>query len=97
MRTRTSFQKGNQFGAHHNHGRARMITQQLISALNEPYLKTDLTKMRKPVDQLIELAIGGEVVAIKEIFDRVEAKPIPVVTAGDENERPVSGRKGRSA
>jgi hypothetical protein len=30
MRTRTSFKKGNQFGAHHNHGRARVMGRKII-------------------------------------------------------------------
>jgi hypothetical protein len=38
---------------------------------------------------LLTSAISGDVVAIKEIFDRVEGKPMPVITGGDEDEGPI--------
>ena len=82
------FQPGNQDSKKADHRRHRVITQQLISALNEAAHDGNTTKMRKLVDRLIDKAIDGEVQAIKEILDRVDGR-VPQAMAGDDGEGPV--------
>jgi Family of unknown function (DUF5681) len=76
----TRFQPGNTL----QQRKPARITQMLISALHETVeaekngQKIELTKARAITDKLIELAIGGDMTAIKEIFDRVDGKARPV-------------------
>lgn len=77
-----AFQKGN--NANPNGGRRpRMVTQQIVAALNEA---TDQgpSKLRALVDKLITLALGGDMQAINAVMDRVEGKPIAMVTSDEE-------------
>lgn len=63
--------------------RGKIITDALVVKLRQ----AEGSKLLALCDKLIELALDGEVSAIKEIFDRVEGKaPQPIV--GDE-ENPV--------
>ena len=57
------FQKGNKLAVGVDHSRRKLVTQQLIAALNER--SGDVKKIRKVVDSLIEQAVAGEVPAIK--------------------------------
>jgi hypothetical protein len=82
------FQPGNQESKKADHRRARVITQQLISALNEAADDGNTTKMRKLVDRLVDKAIDGDVPAIKEILDRVDGR-VPQAMAGDDGEGPI--------
>lgn len=64
-------QSGNPKGAK----KARIVTQQLISALNEADPADGITKLRKIVDRLVENALAGDMQAINAVMDRVEGKP----------------------
>jgi hypothetical protein len=66
----------------------RVITQQLIAALNEIDPKDGITKLRKVVDQLVEKAIGGDISAIKEVIDRVDGR-VPQGIVGDDDQPPI--------
>jgi hypothetical protein len=64
------------------------ITQQLINELHNSVdgTKDGMTKMRALVKTLVEKAILGEALAIKEVFDRVEGKArqqVDVTHGGD--------------
>jgi ribosomal protein L17 len=83
-----AFQPGNQEAKKADHGRRKLVTQQLISALNEAADDKDTPKVRKIVDALIDKARGGDIAAIKEIFDRVEGKPTQPI-AGDDDAPPI--------
>jgi hypothetical protein len=82
------FQPGNQEAKKANHGKRKLVTQQLISALNEAAGERDVTMVRMVVDALIGKAAMGDVAAIKEIFDRVEGKALQPV-GGDEDAAPI--------
>jgi hypothetical protein len=70
------FQPGNQESKKADHKRARVITQQLTSALNEAYDENDRTKLRAMIDTWIANAIKGDQSAINSIADRIEGKPM---------------------
>lgn len=79
------FQKGQV--ANPNGGRRpRMVTQQIIASLNET---TDdgPTKLRALVDKLIGLALAGDMQAMNAVMDRVEGKPVQMVTGDSEEFR----------
>jgi ribosomal protein L17 len=79
-----AFQKGNTLAAGVNHAKKKIVTQQLISVLNE-LAEGNVKKIRKVVDALVTNAMAGDTQAIKEIFDRVDGKaPQPIV--GDDDE-----------
>lgn len=84
------FKKGNKAAAA-TLGRGRPLTQALISQLNEMAVekgrKTATPKMHKLVARLIQLGIeDGDMIAIKEIFNRVEGRVIQAheLTTGNE-------------
>lgn len=58
--------------------RRDMLTQQLVSELNELDVAENVSKARKLVRTLIANAIGGDTQAIREIWDRVEGKPVQI-------------------
>lgn len=60
----------------------KVLTQHLIAALNEIDGETKATRARMIVNALIDRAIGGDVAAAKEAFDRIEGK-VPQAIAGD--------------
>lgn len=96
----TRFQPGNQAAAGVKHTNRRMMTQQLISILNEEFQDYDpktgrfkkgtgqpITKMRRLLDNLVfNGTVLGDTLAIKEVFDRVEGKAVQAIQLGaDEN------------
>jgi hypothetical protein len=83
-----SFKKGNKAGIGNAGpgGRGKFLTQALISQLNELDPKTKMMRAHKVVDALIKAASGGDVPAIKEIFDRIEGK---VPMGGNETSEPI--------
>ena len=86
------FAKGNTMAAGHRTPVRRMLTQQLIAALNEAArdLKTGVplkkTNVRDIVDQLIVNARSGDLAATKEIFDRVEGRAVQGIEIEDKRE-----------
>lgn len=74
-----AFQKG-QIANPNGGKRPRMVSQQIIAALNET-AGEGATKLRKLVDKLIELALGGDMQAINAVMDRAEGKPPQLNTA----------------
>src|SRR4051812_13939545 len=104
------FQKGHRLSVG-NSGPVRhnMISQVLISQLNEIDPKTQKAKLHKIVDELIRQALGfekkilhkntgklikiqvpGDIVAIKEIIDRVQGKAHQAVTVVGDPENPLN-------
>ncbi len=47
-------------------------------------------KLRAIADKLVELAISGELQAIKEIADRIDGKPAQAIIGGDEDDPAIS-------
>lgn len=45
--------------------------------------QNDSAKLRSIADKLIELAVGGDIQAIKELGDRVDGKPAQAITGAD--------------
>lgn len=68
---------------------AKIITQQIIAALNEVDPKTEATKLRGIVNALISKATEGDVSAIKEVADRAEGK-VPQTHEGGDEENPIN-------
>jgi hypothetical protein len=75
------FQPGNKMALGVGKGpqHRRPITQQLIASLHEVDEGTSKARVRRMVDKLIDLAIEGDVTAIKEVIDRVEGKAVQAV------------------
>lgn len=46
-------------------------------------------KLRAVADKLVELAVGGDIQAIKEVADRLDGKVPQGIIGGDENDPPV--------
>jgi hypothetical protein len=78
-----AFKKGNKLAALGDHTKKRVLTQQLISELNEVDAN-GVTRMRKIIRALVSNAEANDNAAIKEIFDRLEGKPVATVEAGPE-------------
>jgi ribosomal protein L17 len=57
--------------------KAKIVTRELILALNEQ--AGDANKLRKVIDALIAKAEAGDVAAINAIMDRVDGKAIQAV------------------
>ena len=53
----------------------------IMLAVNE--LDGDAKKLRRLAEQLVSQAIAGNVVALKEIGDRLDGKPAQALTDGD--------------
>jgi ribosomal protein L17 len=70
--------------------RPKIVTQQVIAALNEAITKGGPNKLRLLVEKLIEMAAGGDMAAMREVFDRAEGKPIQEssVTIDDKRDIP---------
>ena len=47
-------------------------------------------KLRAIADKLVDLAISGELQAIKEIADRIDGKPAQAIIGGDEDDPAIS-------
>ena len=76
-----AFEPGNKLGAKANHKKPRILTQKLISRLND----ADGVALDRLLAALIAKAQEGDVPAIKEIFDRVEGKVPQAVIGSDED------------
>jgi hypothetical protein len=74
-REATAFKKGNQVAVG-NRGRSNpsLLTQTLISQLNEVDENTGAEKKHLLCAKLIQLGLAGDVHAIHEIFDRVQGR-----------------------
>jgi hypothetical protein len=91
------FKKGNQLAKNGDRAPKRIVTQQLISILNEEFRQydqktgkfgkgTNITKMRRMLDNLVfNATVLGETQAIREIIDRVQGKPAQAITDADGN------------
>jgi hypothetical protein len=55
-------------------GKRDFLTQQIIAELNEIDPAQNVTKARMLVKSLVDNAVGGDLAAQREIFDRVEGK-----------------------
>ena len=82
------FQPGNDEAKKADHRRPKIITQQLIAALNETAANRDISKLRAVVNALIDRAQEGDIQAINTILDRVEGK-VPQAIAGEDGTGPV--------
>ena len=69
----------------------RVITRALVAALEDTAADCDVPNLRRVVDSLIGKAIGGDLAAIREIFDRVDGKATRVTWTmnGDMGGNPV--------
>jgi hypothetical protein len=63
----------------------RMITRALVAALEDTAADCDVPNLRR-VDCLIGKAIGGDLAAIREIFDRVDGKATAAVSLDAESD-----------
>lgn len=77
--------KPGQTGNPKGNKRARIITQQLVSVLNEIDPADGISNLRKVVDALVKNAKAGDNAAIAAVMDRVEGKP-PQFSTGDADE-----------
>lgn len=84
-----AFEAGNQFGAltGPTNSRRRLVTQQLISVLHEVDDK-GVSRLRRMASKLVDLALDGDVMAIREISDRIEGKPVQMIS-GDPDGSPL--------
>jgi hypothetical protein len=67
----------------------RVITRALVAALEDTAADCDVPNLRRIVDSLIGKAIGGDLAAIREIFDRVDGKAtaaVPLDAESDDGE-----------
>lgn len=53
---------------------AKPITRALFAALEAAAPGTDQSNLHRIVDSLIDKAIGGDLAAMREIFDRIDGK-----------------------
>jgi len=61
--------------------KARLITHALVARL----IQAESSNLFALCDKLIELAVGGDISAIREILDRVEGKARQVIAGDEEN------------
>lgn len=80
------FQPGNKLAVGHaapplrkfQSNRRRFLSQSLVSQLNETD-RNNVSKFHKIASRMIEAALDGDSLMIKEIFDRVEGKAVQAV------------------
>jgi hypothetical protein len=68
---------------------SRMITRALVAALEDTAADGDVPNLRRIVDSLIGKALGGDLAATRENFDRVDGKAraaVPLDTGSDDGE-----------
>lgn len=75
--TGNRFKPGNQFAKLGDHKRSRLVTQQIISSINEIDIKDPLkrTNLRVMIEALVQVAKTGDVKAIQFITERIEGAP----------------------
>ena len=73
------FPIGNRFAALGDHRTPRAFKRELTMAVYET--DGDTTKMRRIVEALIARAVAGDVLAIREIMDRVDGR-VPLASPG---------------
>lgn len=90
-----TFEAGNQFGAiaGQTNARRRMLSQQLISVLQEDSTHKRVgtaktNRLRSVAMALVEKAEDGDTMAIREIADRLEGKPVQMIS-GDPDGSPL--------
>jgi hypothetical protein len=77
-----TFQPGNQLAkANGVLKKPRIVTQRLIAELNATD-ETNIPKLHRLANALLDKALEGDVAAIKEVMDRVEGK-VPQPMSGD--------------
>lgn len=71
------FQPGNQLAKRGDHKRSRLVTQQIISSINEIDVKDPQkrTNLRVMIEALVQVAKTGDVKAIQFITERIEGAP----------------------
>jgi hypothetical protein len=74
------FEVGNKAAVGANHKKPKQITQKLIARLND----SEGAAMDRLISALLAKAQEGDVVAIREVFDRVEGKATQPIS-NDEN------------
>lgn len=71
----------------------KLMRDALMLAINREAKDADGKKTKKLniiAAKLVELAVGGDIQAIKEIADRVDGKPAQAIVGGGEDDNPVS-------
>lgn len=66
-----------------------LLTQHLIAELNEIDPASNVTKSRRLICQLVDKACGGDLTAIRDIYERVEGKVTQPI-GGDEESAPIA-------
>jgi hypothetical protein len=74
--------KGGQPG-NNNAGKGRHLSKLLADRLAERAQAQEL------MDVLLEKALTGDMMAIKEVFDRIDGKPKQAIVGGDEDDAPI--------
>lgn len=67
----------------------KSFANMLNIAIKEAVDGTDKTKLRLVADALVDEAMRGNVIAIKEIADRLDGKVAQAVIGGDEEDEPI--------
>lgn len=74
------FQEGNQFAKGHGRPKGKSLTTILKEALEMQVTKDETKKASEwIVAALIKSSMDGDIRAIKEIFDRIEGKPLQTI------------------
>jgi len=82
------FQPGRS-GNPHGRPKKRTLSEELRARAEEQYAgRDDATYARTVAEKLFDLAVAGEIAAIKEIFDRLEGRPRQAIElSADEQKR----------
>ena len=57
--------------------------RRFLAALERAMRSDDGAKLRAAAEKLLDCAAGGEPWAIRELADRLDGKPIPIIDVGD--------------
>ena len=60
-----------------------------IAALNRAIAQDDGVRLRQAAEKLLDLAVGGDVPALRELGDRLDGKPAQSVTIAGDAEQPL--------
>ena len=74
--------RGGQIG-NNNAGKGKRLSAMLQARLTERKEEQAL------MDKLLDLALAGDMAAIKEVFDRIDGKPKQAIVGGDEDDNPI--------